>query len=72
MLSAHNMRLEQCFALPGCGSSLGKSKAGAAPDALPGQRRDVVAGSMMQDTFQLGLSSQELPEHTAAQYHVTS
>lgn len=55
MLSAHSMGLEQCFALSERGSSLGKSKAGAALDALPGERRDV-AGSKLQGTFHLGLS----------------
>lgn len=57
---AHSMGLEQCFALPRCGSSLGKGKAGAAPDALPGQRRDVVAGSMLQGHFSVGIQMESV------------
>uniref|UniRef100_A0A8C5THR7 MMS19 nucleotide excision repair protein n=1 Tax=Malurus cyaneus samueli TaxID=2593467 RepID=A0A8C5THR7_9PASS len=48
------MEFEQCFALLRHESSLGKSKAGAALDALPGQRKDVVAGHKLQGTSHLG------------------
>lgn len=56
ILFAHSVGLELCFVLPGRRNSLRKIKTGAALDALPGQRRDIVAGSKLQDTFQLGLS----------------
>lgn len=63
---------EWCFVLSGFGSCLGKSKAGAALDTLPGLRRGVVAGSEPQGTSQLDCPQQELPEHTAAHHHVMS